>query len=179
MTRGSRMPELQPPVGAHDHVQGPATAPVTLVEYADYECPYSGKAHPVVQEIQRRLGDRLRFVYRNFPLTEIHPHAGHAAEAAEAAAAQGQFWPMHDYLFAHQAHLEDADLRGYAAHLGLDVARFDREMGAHAYARQVGADIHSGDQSGVQGTPTFFINGVLHNASWELAPLLAAIEHAA
>ena len=172
------MQNLAVPVTANDHIQGGTHAPITLVEYGDFQCPHCAMAHATVKRLLHRFGDRMRYVYRNFPLTEIHPHAGHAAEAAEAAAAQGHFWPMHDYLFEHQHQLEDGDLHTYAAHLGLDVARFDREMRAHAHAPRVGADMRSGDESGVEGTPTFFVNGVLHTASWELEPLLAAIERA-
>ena len=104
------MSTLTMPVGERDHAQGPADAPVTLVEYGDYECPYCGMAYPIVKQVQARFGDRLRFVFRNFPLTEIHPHALHAALAAEAAGSQGQFWPMHDAIFQHQHSLGDADL---------------------------------------------------------------------
>src|SRR3954447_24404433 len=108
---------LSLPVTAEDHAQGPATAPVTLVEYGDFECPYCGQAYPIVQAIQERFGNGLRFVFRNFPLSQVHPHATHAAEAAEAADAQNAFWPMHDQLFEHQRALEDSDLVGYAAAL--------------------------------------------------------------
>src|SRR5919199_5615233 len=117
-SHGSQLPL---PVAERDHIQGPSTAPVTLVEYGDYECPYCGAAHPIVKEVQRRLGDRLRFVFRHFPLTNVHPHAQHAAEAAEAAGAQGKFWAMHDTLFEHQRALDDAHLEEHAAALGLDV----------------------------------------------------------
>jgi protein-disulfide isomerase len=170
---------LTPPVGARDHAQGPADAPVTLVEYGDYECPYCGAAYPIVKEVQRRLGDRLRVVFRNFPLTQVHPHALRAAEAAEAAGAQGQFWAMHDTLFEHQRALDDAHLAQYAAELGLDGARFARELGEHAHAERVRADVLSGARSGVNGTPTFFIDGVRHDGDYELDTLLAAIERAA
>jgi protein-disulfide isomerase len=166
------------PVGPRDHQQGPETAPVTLVEYGDYECPYCGEAYPIVKEIQRRLGDQLRFVFRNFPLTQSHPHAEHAAEAAEAAGAQEKFWQMHDYLFEHQQALDDGHLVHYAVALQLDQERFVREMTAHVYANRVREDFLSGVRSGVNGTPTFFINGVRHDDSYELETLLAAIEAA-
>src|SRR2546423_12240032 len=126
MTQESGTARLTLPVSQRDHQQGPETAPVTLVEYGDYECPYCGEAHPIVKELQRRLGDRLRFVFRNFPLTNAHPHAEHAAETAEAAGAQGKFWEMHDYLYEHQRALDDEHLETYAGTLGLDVERFDR-----------------------------------------------------
>src|SRR5690348_14925243 len=131
MTQESAIVRLTPPVGQRDHQQGPETAPVTLVEYGDYECPYCGEAYPIVKEIQRRLGERLRFVFRNFPLTQAHPHAEHAAEAAEAASEQGKFWQMHDTLFEHQQALDDAHLAQYALALGLEKETFVREMTEH------------------------------------------------
>src|SRR5258707_869399 len=134
MTHESAAGSLTPPVGERDHQQGPATAPVTLVEYGDYECPYCGEAYPIVKEIQLRLGERLRFVFRNFPLTQAHPHAEHAAEAAEAAAGQGKFWQMHDSLFEHQQALDDAQLVRYAVALHLDQETFERELTAHVHA---------------------------------------------
>ena len=170
--------KLKPPVGSHDHVQGPAEAPVTLVEYGDYECPYCGEAFPVVKALQKRLGDQMRFVFRNFPLAEAHPHAEHAAEAAEAAGAQGKFWEMHDLLYENQDALEDEDLVRYAKALHLDVPRFVKEMEAHAHVERVRADFSSGVRSGVNGTPSFFINGMRHDGPFDLASLLAAIEEA-
>jgi protein-disulfide isomerase len=171
--------ELTLPVDEErDHIQGSREAPVTLVEYGDYECPYCGAAYPIVKEVQARLGDRLRFVFRNFPITTSHPHAEHAAEAAEAAAAQGRFWEMHDHLYEHQRHLEDHDLHGYAEELGLDVETFDRELAEHSHAARVREDFMSGARSGVNGTPTFYINGERHNDSYDLETLLAAIERA-
>ena len=169
---------LTQPVSERDHVQGPPTAPVTLVEYGDYECPYCGAAYPIVEEVKRRLGDRLRFVFRNFPLGNMHPHAEHAAEAAEAAAAQGKFWEMHDELYEHQRALDDEHLERYAGAVGLDVERFDREMEDQMYAGRVREDFMSGVRSGVNGTPTFFINGRRHDASYDLETLLAAIDAA-
>jgi protein-disulfide isomerase len=157
---------LTPDVGARDHGAGPDGAPVTLVEYADFECPYCRMAHPIVQAAQRELGDRLRVVFRYFPLGEIHPHARHAAEAAEAAAGQGKFWEMHDLLFRHQEALEDADLLRYAAQLELDVERFAAEMRAGTHARRVSEDFRGGVRSGVNGTPTFFVNGERYDGSW-------------
>jgi protein-disulfide isomerase len=176
----TEMTHLATPVGARDHSQGPAGAPVTLLVYGDYECPYTRKALLVVRQLREQPGDGLRFVFRNFPLTEIHPHALHAAQAAEAAAAQGQdqFWAMHTYLFAHQQALEDADLRQYAALLGLDTARFARDMTGRPVMSRIDEDIESGLQSGVEGTPTIFINGTRHDGSWELGPLLAVMERA-
>jgi protein-disulfide isomerase len=162
-----------------DHIQGPAEAAVTLVEYGDYECPYCGAAYPIVKEVQARMGDRLRFVFRNFPITTSHPHAEQAAEAAEAAAAQERFWEMHDVLYENQRHLEDEDLRTYAEQLGLDVERFGKELAEHAHAARVREDFMSGVRSGVNGTPTFYINGLRHDDSYELETLLDALEAAA
>ncbi len=172
------MSKLTPPVSDRDHSQGPAHAPVTLVEYGDYECPYCGEAYPVVEAIKKRLGGQLRFVFRNFPLSQAHPHAEHAAEAAEAAGDQGKFWEMHDLLYENQQALEDEDLLRYAATLGLDVPRFTRDIAGHTPATRVREDFRSGVRSGVNGTPTFFINGVRHDRSFDLATLLAAIEEA-
>jgi protein-disulfide isomerase len=162
-----------------DHIQGPTAAPVTLLEYGDYECPYCGAAYPIVKQVQARLGEQLRFVFRNFPITTSHPHAEQAAEAAEAAAAQGRFWDMHDHLYEHQRRLGDDDLRGYADELGLDVARFSDELAEHAHAARVREDFMSGVRSGVNGTPTFYVNGVRHDDSYEFDTLLAALEDAA
>ncbi len=178
MTQESGTASLTRPVGKLDHRRGPETAPVTVVEYGDYECPYCGKAYPIVKEIERRLGDRLRFVFRNFPLTQSHPHAEHAAEAAEAAAAQEKFWEMHDSLFEHQRALDDAHLVQYAVALHLDKETFVREMTEHVHTNRVHEDFLSGVRSGVNGTPTFFINGVRHDDSYEMETLLAAIEAA-
>ena len=166
------------PVSQRDHQQGPEIAPVTLVEYGDYECPYCGEAYPIVKAIQRRLGNRLRFVFRNFPLTQIHPHTQQAAEAAEAAGTQGKFWQMHDSLFEHQQALDDAHLIHYAVALQLDQETFKREMTAHVYTRRVREDFLGGVRSGVNGTPTFFINGIRHDGSYALESLLAALEAA-
>lgn len=178
MTGDSGTAKLAPPVSERDHIQGPGTAAVTLVEYGDYECPFCGQAYPIVKEIQRRLGDQLRFVFRNFPLTQSHPHAEHAAEAAEAAGAQDRFWEMHDYLFEHQRALDDAHLLEYAAALNLDQARFKHDLTTHTFADRVREDFRSGVRSGVNGTPTFFINGTRHDDSYDLETLLAAIEAA-
>jgi protein-disulfide isomerase len=162
-----------------DHVQGPTDARVTLVEYGDYECPYCGAAYPIVKDIQQRMGERLRFAFRNFPITTSHPHAQHAAEAAEAAAAQGKFWEMHDHLYENQRHLRDDDLHSHAEALGLDVAVFDKELAEHVQADRVHEDFMSGVRSGVNGTPTFFINGLRHDDSYGSETLLQALERAA
>jgi protein-disulfide isomerase len=166
------------PVGDRDHIQGSADAPVTLVEYGDFECPYCRQAYPIVKEIRDRMGARLRFVFRNFPLTKVHSHAEHAAEVAEAAAAQGAFWQMHDRLFERQFALEDDNLIEYAQELGLDADRVAGALAARTYKPRVRDDFMSGVRSGVNGTPTFFINGVRHDQSWALDSLMAAIERA-
>jgi len=162
-----------------DHIQGPASAAVTLVQYGDYECPYCGEAYPIVKEVQARMGDRLRFVFRNFPISTSHPHAEQAAEAAEAAAGQGRFWEMHDTLYENQRRLRDQDLRSYAERLELDVERFAIELAEHIHAPRVHDDFISGVRSGVNGTPTFYINGVRHDDSYETEVLLDALERAA
>jgi protein-disulfide isomerase len=168
-------PRLAVTVSRRDHIQGLATAPVTLVEYGDYECPSCGAAYPIIKEVQRRLGAQLRFVFRNFPLTTAHPHAQHAAEAAEAAGAQGRFWEMHDTLFEHQSALTDAALVRYAKALDLDTTRFADGLRQHQYAARVREDVAGGIRSGVNGTPTFYINGVRHDAPYDLETLLAAV----
>jgi protein-disulfide isomerase len=162
-----------------DHVQGPTDAAVTLVEYGDYECPYCGAAYPIIKEVQARMGGRLRFVFRNFPIATSHPHAEQAAEAAEAAAAQGKFWEMHDLLYENQKRLRDEDLRGYAEKLELDLDVFDRELVAHVHAARVHEDFMSGVRSGVNGTPTFYIDGVRYDDSYDLVTLLAALQRVA
>jgi protein-disulfide isomerase len=162
-----------------DHIQGPADAPVTLLEYGDYECPYCGAAYPIVKEVQARIGEGLRFVFRNFPITTSHPHAERAAEAAEAAAAQGSFWRMHDVLYENQKLLSDEDLRTYAQQVGLDLDVFDRELAEHVHAARVQEDFMSGVRSGVNGTPTFYVNGARYDDSYDLDTMLGALEAAA
>jgi protein-disulfide isomerase len=169
---------LTVPPGKRDHAVGPAAAPVTLVEYGDFECPHCGAAHHVVKEIQKRLGHQLRFVFRHSPLGMAHPHAEHAAEAAEAAGVQGKFWPMHDALFENQEALEDSDLVQYAAALGLDADQFVTELASHVHAPRVREDFMSGVRSGVNGTPSFFVNGIRHDGDYELDSLLASIAQA-
>jgi protein-disulfide isomerase len=175
MSEGLEGSRLTVDVGPRDHVRGPAAAPLTLVEYGDYECPYCGAAYPIVKEIERILADELRSVFRNFPLSEIHPHALQAAEAAESAAAQGRFWEMHDRLYENQKRLRTKDLLTHAQALGLDVERIETELDQHAYEARVRDDFLSGVRSGVNGTPTFFINGVRHNGSYDLETLLTAL----
>lgn len=173
------MADLTIPVHDSDHVRGVGTAPATLVMYGDYECPYTRQAYRVVQRLLAEVPEHLRFIFRHFPLTSIHPHAQHASEVAEAAAAQGgedAFWAMHDDLFAHQHALEDADLVRYAQELGLDADRLARELGAHAYARRIQEDVRSGLASGVKGTPTLYFNGQLHAGGYDDDTLRATIQ---
>ncbi len=164
---------------ARDHIRGPADALVTLVEYGDYECPYCGMAHTVVKEILEQVGDAVRFVFRHFPMTTIHIHAENAAEAAEAAGAQGKYWEMHDMLYANQQALDGPSLLSYAAALQLDVERFGNEVAQHKYLPKISEDFMSGVRSGVNGTPTFFINGVRHEGAWDYNSLITALQRAA
>ena len=175
--RKSENKKLSLPVSeSRDHIQGPATAPVTLVEYGDYECPYCAQAYLITKEIQERLGDKLRFVFRNFPITKIRPHAYETALAAEAAAAQGKFWEMYNYLFKHGQEVTNDSLRRSAASLGLNLTKFDSEFYKRMYSNHIDEDIQSGNNSGVKGTPTFFINGELYDGSWDLDSLLGALD---
>jgi protein-disulfide isomerase len=166
-------------IAASDHVQGSTSAPVTLVEYGDFESQHCGQAYPIVKEVQRRLGAELCFVYRHFPLNDVHPHAESAAEAAEAADAQGAFWRMHDILFDNQLELDDVSLIRYAQRAGLNVGRFTVDLQGSIYAHRVHQDHASGVHGGVRDTPTFFIDGIRHDLSFDLDTLLLAIESAA
>ncbi len=158
--------ELWPAVDESDHSVGPANAPVTLVEYGDFQCPYCGMAYPILERIRRRLRDDLRFVFRNFPLTQIHPEARHAAEAAEAAGAQGKFWEMHDRLFENQHALDDASLVRYAKEIRIDPEAVARDLESGTWTKRVRDHFRSGVRSGVNGTPTFFINGRRYDGPW-------------
>jgi protein-disulfide isomerase len=168
------MSKLVQPVGPNDHVLGSDDAPVTLVEYGDYE-----RAYRVVGEVMRRLGDSVRLAYRHFPLTQVHPHAQMAAQAAEAAGAQDRFWRMHSMLFEHQDALEPEDLLSYAEAIDLDVVRFAQDLRQEIHLPKVLADFRSGVRSGVNGTPTFFINGERFDLPWDPETLTAAIAQAA
>jgi len=159
-------PRLSLPVSADDHSEGRADAPVTMVEYGDYECPHCGHAYPIIKRVQARLGPALRFVFRNFPLSEAHPHALAAAELAEAAATQGKFWPMHDTLFEHQTALDDHHLAQYAKSLDLNLAKLKATLESDEPKQRVRSDFMSGVRSGVNGTPTFFINGSRFDGNW-------------
>jgi Na+/H+ antiporter NhaA len=161
-----------------DHIRGGDDAPVTLVEFGDFECPFCGIAEPVVRELVGEFGDELRFLFRHLPLSDVHPHAQLAAEAAEAAGAQGAFWPMHDLLFEHQNALEPQDLVRYAEELGLDGDRFRDDLRRRAYAPRVAEDVDDADASGASGTPTFFVNGRRHQGAYDIATLSAAVRAA-
>jgi Na+/H+ antiporter NhaA len=161
-----------------DHVRGPEDAPVTLVEYGDYECPYCGQAEVILRDLLDSFGDDLRYVWRSLPLNDVHPNAQIAAEAAEAAAAQGKFWEMHDRLLDHQDKLEPSDIRRYAEELGLDVERFVDDLRSRNYASRVEEDVASADASGVAGTPTFFINGRRHHGAYDAQILTDEVERA-
>jgi protein-disulfide isomerase len=160
-----------------DHVRGPAQAPVTLVEYGDFECPYCGQAEPSIRKLLADFGD-LRYVWRHLPLSDVHPRAQLAAEASEAAAAQGAFWQMHDLLLDHQGELGPKDLIRYAGQLGLDVDRFTNQLRAHTWRDRVAADVESADVSGVAGTPSFFINGQRHAGAYDIDTLSRAVRTA-
>lgn len=174
------MATLSLPVdSARDHIEGAADAAVTLVEYGDYECSYCGMAYPIVKALQSALGDRLRFVFRNFPLTDIHPHAEHAAEAAEAAGAQKKFWEMHDALYEHQKSLGDTKIKELADSLKLDGTTLLEQVHRQVFADRIEEDFESSVVSGVNGTPTFFINGHRFNGSWsDPEEFREALEHA-
>jgi protein-disulfide isomerase len=172
-------PRLTVPVNENDHVLGPDTATITLVEYGDYECPFCGAAHVSMKELLRVAGDAFQYVFRHFPMSQIHPHALPAAEAAEAAGAQGRFWEMHDLLFTNQDRLGPQNLIGYAQALGLDLERFALEVDQHVHQPRIRQDFMSGIRSGVNGTPTFFISGVRHNDGYDLESLLAAVSSSA
>jgi protein-disulfide isomerase len=167
-------PTLSPPVSDADHSTGPPTAPITIVEYGDYECPDCLNAVPIIRDVRRTLGDRLRFVFRHFPQSSIHPHASAAAEAAEAAAEQGKFWEMHDALFRHQKELADLDLAHLALRLGLEIYRFETSRASEKHQRRIRADHDSGERSGVTKTPTFFINGTRYDGPIEAGAIVAA-----
>lgn len=164
------------PIDDHvDHVRGAPGGKVILV-YGDFECPYTRQAYREIQSVEDKMRDRVRFAFRHFPLTEIHPHAMAASEAAEAAAAQGRYWEMHDMLFHRQKALEDADLRSYAKELGLDLDAFDRDRNSDAVAKRIQRDVDSGDDTGeVFGTPTLFIEGKVHRASYDAATIIEAL----
>jgi protein-disulfide isomerase len=172
------MATLRVPVNENDHIQGPKNAPVTLLEYGDYECPHCGHAHPIIKAVQKHYGDRLRFVFRNFPLTQIHPMAEPAAETAEFAGTHGKFWEMHDGLFENQEALGPELFEELAENLDLPIDGLRNALVDHEYLEKVRSDFSSGIKSGVNGTPTFFINGNRHEGSFEFEDLVMAIDAA-
>jgi protein-disulfide isomerase len=173
----SSTPSLAVPVNKDDHILGPDSAPITLVEYGDFECPACGRAYPAVHTLLERFGENVRFAYRHFPLEQLHPHAESAAEAAEAAGAQGQFWPMYHLLFENQQALEPENLIQYALEARLDLDRFAHDMDEGVYAARVEEHVQSGVLSGVHATPTFFVNGdYVDISALGFAGLVQAIE---
>jgi len=156
------------PVNHSDHIRGSASARVTLIEYGDFECPACGQAYHAVEIFLKHFGDDLRFVFRHFPLREVHPHAELAAEAAESAGAQHKFWPMHDLLFENGLHLKENNLRSYADSLELDMARYDQDLDDHNYLQRIQESIESGIRGGIRSTPAFYVNGALHDVSFGL-----------
>lgn len=172
------MSNLKNPVTPTDHSQGPEDAPATLVEYGDYQCPHCGHAHSIVKRVQKHFGKQVRFVFRNFPLSQIHPEAEGAAETAEFAAAHGKFWEMHDLLFENQEQLSDSLFLQLAKKLKLPIDAMESALESGEFATRVGSDFSGGVRSGVNGTPTFFINGRRHDGPFEYPDLVAAIEDA-
>jgi protein-disulfide isomerase len=169
------MPKLTAPISSHDHSQGKTNAPWTLVEYGDYQCPSCGNAFTIVKQLQQHFGDQLRFVFRHFPL-EMHPYAEHAAETAEFAAAHGKFWEMHDLLFENQASLKDASLLKLAARLRLSTDQLKHTLQEGKYAARIKTDLDSGEASGLTGTPTFYINSLMHEGNYDFDSMVEAIE---
>ncbi len=166
---------LTPPVNGNDHTRGRVDAPVAMVQYGDFECPYSGKAFLTVKRLQESMSNDFMFVYRHFPILPKHKHAQQAAEASEAAAAQGGFWEYHDVLYQHQEELAEADLVRYARDLGLDTDLFKRQLAGRVFEARVREDQRGGEESGVYGTPTFFINGTIYEGYYEYRELYEAL----
>jgi len=170
------MSTLKVPVNSADHVQGPESAAITLVEYGDYECPHCGRAHPIVKRVQEHFSERLRFVFRNFPLNEMHPHAEGAAETAEFAAQHDKFWEMHDLLFENQEQLGNEFFSEVTRELKLPVAAFHQALRDGTFRDRVRGDFTGGVRSGVNGTPTFFINGKRHDGPFDFESLVSALD---
>ncbi len=170
------MANLRPPVTPEDHIQGPEDAPVTLVEYGDYECPHCGRAYSIIKRVQKHFGKSLRFVFRNFPLNELHPEAESAAETAEFAGARGKFWEMHDLLFENQERLSGELYWELAEQLGLPIETLRKALEDGTFQSRVRTDFSSGVRSGVNGTPTFFINGMRHDGPFDYEVLVPAIQ---
>lgn len=179
MSGSYRAPRLTLAVGDRDHSQGAQDAPLVLVEYGDYQCPYCGAAYPQVKRVQKELGTSLRFIFRNFPITNAHPQAEWAAETAEAAAAQGRFWEVHDFLFENQQFLGNPSyFSAYESKIKLDARKITEEIERHSFLPRIKEDFESGVRSGVNGTPTFFINGTRYDGAPEAAPIVAALKRA-
>jgi len=172
------MSTLKTPVGEHDHIQGDPNAPATLLEYGDFQCPHCAAAHPMIQQLQERFGEQLRFVFRNFPLNRIHPYAEAAAQTAEFAAAHDKFWPMHDLLLENQPRLSTGVFAELAKSLGLDSAELKAALENGTFERRVHVDFTGGVRSGVNGTPTFFLNGERYDGVKDFESMAAAIEAA-
>lgn len=167
---------LKPEVTKEDHMQGNANAPIELVEYGDYECPYCGEAYGYMKKIKKKFGNDLKFVFRNFPLYNVHPHAMHAAIAAEVAGDHGKFWQMHDILYENQNYLADKNLLGYAEQLGIDAGQFEAAFSDSKYVEKVESDLESGLRSGVNGTPSFFVNGQKYNGDYRSEDFLELLK---
>jgi protein-disulfide isomerase len=173
--RSDEEARLSPPVDENDHLRGSPDAPVTLVEYGDFECPYCGMAYPILKKLEQLASDLVRVAFRYFPLTNLHPHAALASEAAESAAAQGKFWEMHDLIFEHQDRLTRADLEIYAGRAGVELDQFRNDLDTHRWASKVRDQFRSGVISGVNGTPTFFVNGRRHDGGYQLEELVRLV----
>lgn len=179
---GGQMPREQQetalllPLSSSDHVLGPASATVTVIEYGDFGCPYCRATYPAVKMLLKNFRDHVRFAFRHFPVVALHPRSERAAESAEAAGAQGRFWPMHDLLFENQQRLDDEYLRQYARQIGLDLERYDRDMDAHIYLPFIREQMNNGMEHGARGTPTFFVNGVIEDVSFGMGSLYKAVE---
>ncbi|MHB8622641.1 MAG: DsbA family protein [Sulfuricaulis sp.] len=176
MPRERRKTVLQLPLNSADHILGPASASVTVIEYGDFQCPYCRAIFPAVKILLKHFQDRVRFAFRHFPVVTMHPHAERAAESAETAGAQGKFWPMHDLLFENQQRLGDNSLRQYARQAELDLPRYDQDMETRVHLPFVYKQMNSGKERGARGTPTFFVNGVIEDVSFGMDGLYKAIE---
>ena len=175
------IPNIEPllvPDESTDHITGPASAKVSIIEYGDFECPSCGQAHATMKTILKHSSHQVRFVFRHYPQVEAHPHAELAAEAAEAAGAQGRFWPFYDVLFEHQRHLTEKHLRQYAQQIGLDLERYDYEMNDHVYLQRVHEHCKGGKQLGIRSMPAFYVNGTFTDVSFGLQHLEESVERA-
>lgn len=163
-------------IEASDHIQGSTSAPIVLVEYADYQCPYCGQAYPIIKQLQKKFGENMAFVFRNYPIQELHPYALHVAIAVETASLQGKFWEMHDMIFENQRNLDDQSLVDYARRIGVDTEKFENDFGSKATVNKVEKDMESGNEAGVQGTPAFFVNGKYFTGNWTTSEFMEYLE---